>query len=81
MSQWVIDTSPLIFLAKLGHLSLLQQGADALFVPPAVVQEVRAKPDPAFTELGEQKVKDFLCVPAAPREISTCQKKGVVVYS
>lgn len=61
MSQWVIDTSPLIFLAKLGHLSLLQRGADALFVPPAVVQEVRAKPDMA-TQIIEDALNTWLPV-------------------
>jgi hypothetical protein len=26
MSLWVVDTSPLIFLAKLDHLNLLEKG-------------------------------------------------------
>ena len=47
MSIWVVDTSPLIFLAKLGHLDLLRKGADAVYVPHAVLEEVRAKPDAA----------------------------------
>ncbi len=45
MSCWVVDTGPLVYLAQLDRLDLLQQGADEILVPPAVLQEVSAKPD------------------------------------
>lgn len=40
MSLWVVDTAPLIFLAKLGQLDLLRNGADEVITVPAVVREV-----------------------------------------
>jgi predicted nucleic acid-binding protein len=45
MSSWVVDTSSLIFLAHLDRLDLLQRSADLILIPPAVLQEVRAKSD------------------------------------
>jgi predicted nucleic acid-binding protein len=47
VTTWVVDTSPLIFLAKLGRLELLRDGADAVCAPRAVLAEVRAQPDEA----------------------------------
>ena len=43
----VVDTAPLIFLAKLHRLELLQLGADVIYIPPAVLSELRAVPDEA----------------------------------
>jgi predicted nucleic acid-binding protein len=65
MSRWVVDTSPLIFLAKLNRLDLLRRSADELLVPTAVIEEVRASPDDASRKiedalaswLREEKVK------------------------
>ncbi len=45
MSCWVVDTSPLIYLVQLGRLDLLRGGADEILMPPAVLRELRAKPD------------------------------------
>ncbi len=45
MSLWVVNTSPLIYLALLDRLDLLQQCADEVWVPPAVLQEAKTKPD------------------------------------
>lgn len=42
--RWVVNASPLILLAKIGHHSLLGQLADALIVPQAVVDEINAGP-------------------------------------
>lgn len=53
MSTWVTDTGPLIFLAKLGRLDLLQRGADEVYAPQAVFNEVRAKPDEASEAIVE----------------------------
>jgi uncharacterized protein len=47
----VADTSPLIFLAKVNRLSLLSELYSEVFVPPAVVTELRAKPDSASPEI------------------------------
>lgn len=44
MSLWVVDTSPLIYLAQVDRLDLLRRGADDILIPPAVLQELRAKP-------------------------------------
>jgi uncharacterized protein len=55
MSQWVADTSPLIFLAKLDRLDLLRKAVDEILVPYAVVQEIRQRPD-----WTSQKIEDAL---------------------
>lgn len=46
---WVVNASPLILLAKAGHLDLLEQSASNVLVPNAVKTEVLAGPpgDPA----------------------------------
>jgi uncharacterized protein len=51
MSRWVVDTGPLIFLAKLDRLDLLQRGADEILVPPTVLAEVRAQHDEATQKI------------------------------
>ena len=61
MTTWVVDTSPLIFLPKLGRLNLLQAGADTVCVPRAVMDEIRAKPDEA-TQLIERASQSWLTV-------------------
>lgn len=43
---WAVDTGPLIFLSKLGHLDLLKGAAD-ICVAQAVIDEIQAKPDEA----------------------------------
>lgn len=47
----VADTSTIILLAKLGRLTLLRELYSEVFVPPAVVAELRAKPDPTSREV------------------------------
>jgi predicted nucleic acid-binding protein len=61
MSRWVVDTGPLIFPAKLDHLSLLEQSAAEVFIPPTVLAEVRAQPDEA-TEKIEAATQRWLRV-------------------
>lgn len=51
MTTWVVDTGPLIFLAKLGRLNLLQYEADKVCVPQTVLTEVQAQPDEATTAI------------------------------
>ena len=61
MTTWVVDTSPLIFLAKLGHLGFLRRGADTVCVPRAVLDEIHAKPDEA-TQAIERAGRTWLSV-------------------
>jgi len=61
VTTWVVDTSPLIFLAKLSHLELLRKGADTVCIPQAVLSEVCAKPDEA-TQAIEQASQSWLSV-------------------
>jgi predicted nucleic acid-binding protein len=48
MRARVLDAGPLLFLARLGRLDLLLLGADQIYVPVAVLAEIRRKPDPAL---------------------------------
>jgi len=61
VTTWVVNTSPLIFLAKLGHLDLLRGSADTVCVPQAVMDEIYAKPDEA-TQAIEQASRKWLSV-------------------
>ena len=47
----VVDTSPLILLAKINQLPLLSELYRQVFIPLAVVTELRAKPDAISPEL------------------------------
>jgi len=51
---WVVNASPVIVLAKAGHLQLLEQMASELLLPEPVVAEVLAGPaaDPARQALA-----------------------------
>ena len=49
--QIVINSSPLIFLAKLGYLEAFITDAQTFYIPEAVVQEIIAKPDPTATQI------------------------------
>lgn len=53
MTLWVADTAPLIFLAKLKRLDLLQRGADKVITAPAVLREVEAYRDEAAESIAE----------------------------
>lgn len=59
MNLWVVDASPLIFLAKLDRLDLLRQAAEVVCLPRAVAAEIRAKPDMATLAL-EQALQTWL---------------------
>lgn len=43
----VVNTAPLIFLAKLGRLKLLRLGTESVYVPSIVLGELRTYPDEA----------------------------------
>ena len=55
MSLWIVDTSPLIFLAKLDRLDLLKKGADQVIAPPAVLREIGEYPDAASRKIEEAR--------------------------
>ena len=55
MSLWVIDSSPLIFLAKLNRLNLLRQEAEEVLVPPAVLEEIAEQDDEAKRQIEEAR--------------------------
>jgi predicted nucleic acid-binding protein len=59
MSIWIIDTSPLIFLAKLNRLDLLPQGAAEILAPPAVLREISERQDEAARQV-EEVLRDWL---------------------
>jgi len=55
MRLWVVDASPLIFLAKLDRLDLLKKGADQIIAPPAVVREIGEYPDDASAKIDDAR--------------------------
>ncbi|HUM37330.1 MAG TPA: DUF3368 domain-containing protein [Anaerolineae bacterium] len=59
MSLWVVDASPLIFLAKLERLDLLRQAAGSVCLPQAVADEIQARPDMA-TQVLEQALRTWI---------------------
>ena len=65
MTIWVVDTSALVFLAKLGHLDLPQRRADTVCVPRTVLNEVRARSDETTSAI-EEASRSWLSV----REVS-----------
>lgn len=69
MSRWVIDTSPLIFLAKLDRLDLLRRKADEILVPPAVLEEVRCHLDDAAQRIEEALLSWLRVQPLADRGV------------
>ena len=55
----IVNTAPLIFLAKLDRLELLRQGVDLVYVPTVVLDELRAVPDEA-TEKVQLLIGEWL---------------------
>ena len=45
LKKWVVNASPLIVLARINHLFLLQQVAEELVVPAGVAQEIAQGPE------------------------------------
>jgi len=66
MSSWVVDASPLIFLAKLDRLDYLSRSADSIVTPPAVLAEIQGQRDSAASRILEAE-KTWLEV-EEPRE-------------
>lgn len=63
--HWVVNASPLILLAKIEHVHLLEELADQVIVPEAVLAEVNNGPirDPARRFLAARPLQ---IVPVAP---------------
>jgi uncharacterized protein len=61
MRPWVVDTSPLIFLAKLDRLDLLRKSASEVLIPEAVLREVKEQPDEGSRRI-EKAVESWLQV-------------------
>ena len=53
MTRWIVDASPLIFLAKLDRLDLLRRSATEVLLPAAVLEEIRRHPDEASASVEE----------------------------
>jgi hypothetical protein len=51
MRPWVVDTSPLIFLSKLGRLDLLRRSAAEVLIPEAVLREIREESDESTSQV------------------------------
>ena len=69
--RWVLDTSPLLFLAKIDRLQVLRAAADELLVSPAVWEEIQARDDDA-TELVRGAIDEGwleLSAPDRPTEL------------
>jgi len=68
--RWVVDASPLIALARVGHADWLQQLADEVVVPEPVVKEVLAgPPDPARELLAGGRLT-VVEPPATPPDVA-----------
>lgn len=44
MTRWVVDASPLIFLAKLERLAVLHESSDEIYIPPQVLADYLLSP-------------------------------------
>lgn len=66
----VVNASPLIILAKAGHLDVLERSAPSIFVPDAVRAEILAGPpgDPARAAMSQSWGRPF-SVPRVPAEV------------
>ena len=67
----IVDTSSLIFLAKIGQLELLRAGVSEIVVPDAVLSEVAA-PGPAdlvFQQIQNTVWLNIVPAPATPPRV------------
>jgi predicted nucleic acid-binding protein len=55
MSIWITNTSPLIFLARLNRLDLLQRSAEEIITPPAVLREIAEHQDESAQKVAEAR--------------------------
>jgi predicted nucleic acid-binding protein len=43
IKRWIIDSSPLILLSKIGQVALLHELPDEMVIPAGVAQEIRCQ--------------------------------------
>lgn len=67
MSIIVADAGPLIFLAKLDRLNLLQNEGEQIYIPGAVFAEIQTKRDEASIQI-EQAAQNWLQVKKVKNE-------------
>jgi predicted nucleic acid-binding protein len=66
--KWVVNASPLIVLARVNHLSLLQHVAAELVVPAGVAREIAQGPEDDQTRqwllsYGQEVVREVQVIP------------------
>ncbi len=69
MICWVVNTSPLIYLAKLNRLELLRRSADRILAPPTVLTELAAKPDTSTSRIDVAHDTWLRCEPPRNRKV------------
>lgn len=74
MSLWVADASPLIFLAKIDRLPLLQGSAERILVPEIVLSEIRAGDDLATARI--ERAAELWLRPVSPPSDSSRPQVG-----
>ena len=67
----IVDTSPLILLAKIGQLDLLLAGVRQITVPDAVHAEVGARgtSDPVFQQIQSRSWLNIVPAPSTPSQV------------
>ena len=67
----IVNTSPLILLAKIGQLDLLRAGVPEIIVPDAVLREVSARgpADPDSQEVQRAAWLKFVPTPPTPAQV------------
>jgi predicted nucleic acid-binding protein len=67
----IVDSSPLILLAKVGQLSLLRAGVTEVLVPDTVLSEVGARgpADPVFQQIQAAAWLKIVPAPPTPRRV------------
>ncbi|MDQ2800333.1 MAG: DUF3368 domain-containing protein [Armatimonadota bacterium] len=76
--DWVVDSTPLIVLAKIDYLHLLTLFADQLLIPQIVADEVQAgdENDPARKALTSGFGQSFLSPTIPPQVAAYCLDPG-----
>lgn len=76
---WVVDASPLLFLAKLDRLHLLSSDTDVVLIPDAVWEEIRALRDPASRIIAETERKSSWLRRASAKNRATLRTLRLLV--
>ena len=87
MSLWVIDSSPLIFLAKLNRLDILRKEVEEILIPPAVLEEISGQEDEASRQINEglrtwmevQPVRNIRLLAVLKRELGDGESEAIAL--